>query len=191
MDLRQTLRTPGRLSANPHRYDYLHFIEIHDDGTVEMLAGGGQALRRRIIGRLDVLEATDDRARVRFSELLDTDPYERSPERKPLDDLELDVIVELGPFALPCEVVWNVKEHERPWLLFEHRLAFAQDPLAGGQPQLPDWPPEVLEQNPEVRELYDHMFRSAEASRRYYLGGKELPQRELMAMGLPSRAFEK
>ena len=32
----------GRLSANPHYYDYLHAIEIQDDNNVRFLDGAGQ-----------------------------------------------------------------------------------------------------------------------------------------------------
>jgi hypothetical protein len=108
----------------------------------------------------------------------------------PLPDLTLGVRVEPGPFALRCEVVWRVEEDQAPWLLFDHRLAFDVDPLAAGRPTLPDWPPEALE-HPDVRRLLDGMRKSAEAARRYYPGstGVELPQRELMRMGLPPEAF--
>jgi len=190
MDLREALRGPVRLSANPHYYDYVHFLSLDEQGLVELVDGGGQALRRRIVGRLEVIGATRTRAEAWFRELLDVDPWSRSDEQTPLEDLVTGVRVETGPFALRCEVVWNVAEDEAPWLLFQHRLAFDSDPLAAGQPSFLDWPQEVLE-HPDMQEMLERMRKSSEAGRRYYLvgSGVELPQRELMGMGLPPGAF--
>lgn len=191
MDLREALRRPGRLCANPQWYDYVHFIDLRDDGAVTMIAGGGQALRRRIEGTLELLEVDERRARVRFSGLRDADPYARSLETRTIADLELDVVVEPGPFALCREVMWRVEEDERPWLLFEDRLAFAADPLAGGEPQVPDWPPELLDAHPEARALWQSMHAAHESARRYYVvsAGEELPQRAVLALGLPPSAL--
>jgi hypothetical protein len=190
MDLRQALRAPARFSANPHYYDYVHLLVLGEHGAVELVDGGGQALRRRLVGTLELVGATRKWAEAWFHELFDVDPYERSEERVPLEDFVTGVRVEPGPFALRCEVVWHVEEDEAPWLLFDHRLAFDVDPLAAGRPALSDWPPEVLE-HPEMREMVEGMQKSAEAARRYYLGsaGVELPQREIMGMGLPAAAF--
>jgi hypothetical protein len=190
MDLREALRAPARLSANPHYYDYVHFLSLGEQGAVALVDGGGQALRRRVVGRLEVIGATRTRAEAWFRDLFDVDPWERSEERTPLEDLVTGVRVETGPFALRCEVVWRVEEDEAPWLLFQHRLAFDTDPLAAGRPSFLDWPPEVLE-HPDMREMVESMRKSSEAGRRYYLvgSGVELPQREIVRMGLPRGAF--
>ena len=190
MDLREAFRGPVRLSANPHYYDYVHLLVLGEQGAVELVDGGGQALRRRVVGRLEVIGATKTRAEAWFRELFDVDPWQRSEERLPLEDLVTGVRVETGPFALRREVVWNVKEDEAPWLLYEHRLAFDVDPLAAGRPSHLDWPQEVLE-HPDMREMVERMQKSAEAGRRYYLEstGVELPEREIMRMGLPPAAF--
>jgi hypothetical protein len=157
---------------------------------VELVDGGGQALRRRIVGRLEVIGATRTRAEAWFRDLFDVDPYERRDERVPLEDLVVGMRVEPGPFALRCEVMWHVAEDAAPWLLFQHRLAFDSDPLVTGRPSMLDWPAEVLE-HPDMREMVERERKGSEAARRYYLGsaGVELPQREIMQMGLPPHAF--
>ncbi len=190
MDLREALRAPARLSANPHYYDYVHLLVLGEQGAVELVDGGGQALRRKVVGRLEVIGATRTRAEAWFRDLFDVDPYERSDERVALEDFVTGMRVETGPFALRCEVVWRVEEDEAPWLLFQHRLAFDRDPLAAGRPSLLDWPAEVLE-HPDMREMVERERKGLEAARRYYLGsaGVELPQREIMRMGLPPQAF--
>jgi hypothetical protein len=190
MDLREALRGPVRLSANPHYYDYVHLLELGEGGAVELVDGGGQALRRRVVGRLEVIGATRTRAEAWFRELFDVDPWKRSDERTPLEDFVTGMRVETGPFALRCEVVWNVEEDESPWLLFQHRLAFDSDPLGAGRPSFLDWPQEVLE-HPDMREMVESMRKSSEAGRRYYLVGTgvELPRREIVRMGLLPQAL--
>ena len=187
VDLRALLQSPCLLSSNPHFYDYIHFVDLREGGVVEMVAGGGQVLRRRIVGRFQVLSATASAAAISFFDLLDTDPYERSPETRKVEDRTIHVEVEAGPFVMPCEVVWNVTEEEAPWLLFQDRLAFSEDPLALGQPGLPR---EVLE-HPEMKEFFARVIRSQESERRYWQSsaGTELTKREIDRLGLPASAF--
>lgn len=186
-DLREILRPPVRLDANPQFYDYIRSVSLREDGSVEMIAGAGQALRRRIVGKHRVTYSTSEEAEIHFFDLLDTDPYERRPETAKVDDMKLGVVLEVGPFALQCEVVWNVTEDKRPWLLVQRRLRFSDDPLAAGQPELPK---ELLE-HPETKALFEGEAQRREARRRYYRtsDGVELSQQEILGMGLPDTAL--
>lgn len=187
MDLRELLTSPGVLSANPERYDYIHSLRIEEGGIVRMVDGGGQALRRELIGRLRLLRATADEAEVLLCELRDVDPYGRSQEVRPVEDLLLTARVEAGPFVLRCEVVWRVTEEDAPWLLYDHRVAFSEDPLAAGTPKMV-WPPEFLA-HPEGRAFVDDLTKAQDRARRYYADGVELPYRELLRRGLPPEAI--
>jgi hypothetical protein len=187
MDLRAILEAPCILSANPHFYDYIHFVKFETGSAVEMVAGSGQVLRRRIVGKMRVLSVTASAAEVLFFDLLDTDPYERSPETRAVEDRTIRIEVEAGPFAMPCEVVWNVTEEEAPWLVFQHRLVFSEDPLALGEPEIPK---EILE-FPEMKAFFAKSLEMKESQRRYWLpsDGVELPKREMERLGLPQSAF--
>lgn len=186
MDIVTLLRPGVFFVANPHRYDYVHNLELKDDGTVEMVDGGCQALRRRINGRYEILPCSATEADVRFYDLLDVDPYERSPETRPVADFTAHVILEEGVWAYECEVVWNVKPNEEPYVLYRARLAFDSDPLAAGSQRWPEFPPEALA-IPELRELDESHKRSFEASRRYYVAKDriEMPLCELQKLELP------
>lgn len=190
LDIRMNIATilqPGTiLVANPHRYDYVHHIELAENGSVEMVDGGGQALRRQIDGRYEILTIGEAEASVRFYDLRDVDPYGRSKETREVEAFTARVFLEKGPFAYQCEVVWNVKPTEEPYVLFQARLAFDRDPLEVGTNQLPDFPPEALE-IPEIQDLVESNKRYREANRRYYATRDrvEMPYREIQNLGLP------
>lgn len=186
-----TLLQPGAmLVANPHRYDYVHNLELKQDGTVEMVAGACQVLRRRIMGRYEILPHGSTAADVRFYDLRDVDPYGRSPESREVDEFTARVLLEVGVWAYECEVVWHVKPNEEPYVLYRARLAFDADPLSAGLPSWPEFPPEALEV-PEIRNLVESHKRSAEASRRYYLARDhvEMPFFELQKLDLPPESI--
>jgi hypothetical protein len=186
MDILTLLQPGTMLVANPHRYDYLHDIELVEDGTVRMVDGGCQAIRRRIIGRYEVTAIGPAEATVRFFDLRDVDPYARSEETRDIETFTARVVLEQGPFAYECEVVWNVKPNEEPYVLFQKRLAFDRDPLAAGTPPFPDFPPEALEV-PEIRDLVESLKRSSDGARRYYVAEDrvEMPCCEIEKLNLP------
>lgn len=186
MDIADLLRPGARLVANPHRYDYVHHIDLSEDGQVEMVDGGCQVLRRQINGRYEITILGPTEAQVRLYDLRDVDPYGRSKETRDVGEFTVHIGLEKGPFVYECEVVWNVKPDEEPYVIFQERLAFERDPLAAGQPQWSEFPPEALE-IPELRELIASHKRSADAARRYYGAGSgvEMPQREIVQLGLP------
>lgn len=179
------------MSANPHYYDYIHWIRLESDGTVRMVDGGGQVLRREIRGRFRVLVEESGVVEILFHDLVDVDPYERSAEQRKVDDLRVRVDFEQGPFVFACEVVWKVTDENAPWLLCEYRFALSQDPLAAGRPSLPEFPPEYLE-HPEIKRLVEENRAYRERSRRYYVRSacQELPYCKLREKGLPNSVFE-
>lgn len=186
MDIADLLRPGVRFDANPHRYDYIHMIELFEDGRVEMVDGGCQVLRRRINGRYEINILGPTEAEVRFRDLRDVDPYGRSQETRDVDAFTARVALEKGPFVYECEVVWNVKPGEDPYVIFQERLAFERDPLAAGMPEWPEFPPEALEV-PEIRDLVASNKRFTEAARRYYnmQTRVEMLQREIEKLDLP------
>lgn len=186
MDIAAILRPGIRLVANPHRYDYIHFLELFEDGRVEMVEGGGQVLRRQINGRYEIVVLGPTEAHVRFYDLRDVDPYGKSQETRDVDAFAVRVVLEKGPFAYECEVVWKVKPGEDPYVLFQERLAFERDPLAAGTPEMPEFPPEALEV-PEFREFIARHQRYVDAARRYYDVQRqvEMPYGEIVKLDLP------
>lgn len=191
MDIHLLLQPGVMLVANPYRYDYIHDIELKQDGTVEMVDGGCQVLRRRILGRyeINVLRLTE--AEVRFYDLRDVDPYRKSTETRDLPVLHVRAVLEEGPFVQECEVVWNVKDEDVPYVIFQQRLAFERDPHALGQQEWPEFPPEAFE-IPEIRELIESNKRHVENSRRYYVTRDrvEMPYHEIVKRGLPVNSMQ-
>lgn len=186
MDIRTLLTPETFLVANPYRYDYIHHIDLRKDGTVEMVDGRCQALLRRIVGRYEIVVRNAVNGEVRFHDLQDVDPYERSSETRSIDDFSVEAVVEVGPFAYECETVWHVKPNEEPYVVYPSRLALTFDPLSIGAQPFPEFPPEALE-IPELRRLVESHKRSAETSRRYYVTRDrvELPLHEMQKLGLP------
>jgi hypothetical protein len=186
MDIRTLLLPDTVLVANPHRYDYIHHFELRRDGSVEMVDGACQALRRRIIGRYEIVIHDALEGEVRFHDVRDVDPYERSPETRDIEPFSVHVVVEAGPFAHECETVWHVKPNEEPYVIHPSRLVFAFDPLGIGAQPFPEFPPEALE-IPEIKNFVESHRRSVESSRRYYVTRDrvELPFHELQKLGLP------
>jgi len=192
MNIADYLCKGSMLVANPHFYDYIHHLELKEDGRVEMVDGRCQALRRRLDGRYEIDLLGTQEANVRFFDLRDVDPYERSPETKEIEPFTVRVLLETGPFAYECEVVWNVKPDEDPYVLFQARLAFDADPLAVGFPKWPEFPPEALE-IPEFRNFVESHKRTAEASRRYYAtrDREEMSIADLRKLDLPPNALHR
>lgn len=187
MDIARLLQPGTILIANPERYDYVHNIKLETDGRVEMVDGGGQALRRQIEGRYEITIGNAAEAQIRFYDLLDVDPYKRSQETKVVKPFTTKVVLEKGPFAFECEVVWHVKPDEEPYVVFPGRIAFDDDPLAAGSEPWPEFPPDALEY-PEIRNIVETHKRAVAVNRRYYAahGRVDLTSREMRKLGLPA-----
>ena len=44
-------KPPRILSANPHYYDYIHYMSFEEDGTIELSDGGGQFMNFEATGK--------------------------------------------------------------------------------------------------------------------------------------------
>lgn len=167
--LRDLLAAPCVLCANPHYYDYIHFIKLKEGGEVDMVAGGGQALHRQLLGRYELSFPGEDEAVIRFFDITDVNPYDNAVVRERYDEMTYRIHMETGPFAFPYDIPANIPEEQWPWKIYAFRLVFDDDPLSVGA--LP-WPPELAE-HPETRALYERHIEASNAARRYYLPAYE------------------
>lgn len=180
--LQNILVPPLVLAANPHYYDYIHFIDLKADQQVEMVSGGGQALHRRLLGRYELSFQGEEEATLRFFDLSDVNPYKNSITIGQPAEASYQIHIEKGVFALCSDIPANIPDDKWPWLVFSFRLVFDDDPLSMGQPPLP---PELAE-HPETREIYESYMASLEGRKRYYMGahGEKVTYSDIVARGL-------
>ncbi len=124
----------GRLNANPHYYDYFHYLVFNENGTVDMGAGAGQAIIVVVQGKYSVVKIDDYSAFINFYELSEINQYIRNgnigDKIQDISPFSVKAIKENGIFAFYQEVIWNIKnEEEYPCYLFSTRYVFDSDPL--------------------------------------------------------------
>ena len=120
----------GRLSANPHYYDYLHAIEFQDDNNVRFLDGAGQCLNLVAEAKYRIENTENRQADIEFRDFIELNPHTREKSRLNIPPRSFVVRKERGNFIFCCEVVWKVKkEREWPCLLYHERYVFDRDPL--------------------------------------------------------------
>lgn len=121
-----------RLSANPHLYDYLHFLHFEPDGSVRMVDGGGQVINTSSCGRYQISQ-NDGSFDIHFSNLIQTNPFEKDKIIAQIDDFSVSCQKQNGLFAFRQDVVWQIKDETKwPCLLYRSRYAFSVDPLEFG-----------------------------------------------------------
>ena len=98
---------PRCLAANPHYYDYMHYM-FFDEDKIEMGDGGGQSMNFEAIGRYSVKFENDSNGILS----IDMDDYE------PMD---VKFEIEKGPFRL--EGSFNTV------CVAEERYIFERDPM--------------------------------------------------------------
>lgn len=125
----------GRLNANPHYYDYFHYLLFNEDGTVDMGSGAGQAIIVTAQGKYSVSKIYQSSFSIKFYELIETNHYSHNgnigDKIRDIEPFSVIVKIEEGTFAFEQEVIWNIKnEEEHPCYLFTSRYIFDYDPLS-------------------------------------------------------------
>ncbi|HEY1012623.1 MAG TPA: hypothetical protein VGE07_07960 [Herpetosiphonaceae bacterium] len=168
------------LSANPHLYDYMHYMDFDDDGSVKMIDGAGQRINAVAEGRYRHRQPSDDLIEIEFFELRELNPRDRAEIRRTFEPFVATARIERGPFAIREQVVWNVSdENALRCRLYDRRYVFDTDPLA-------------FAEEPQRRSLYYEVHTEAEraaliaAARIYYprSGRQDLTLGELRARGI-------
>ncbi len=67
----------SRMSANPHFYDYIHFLNFQEDGSVELIDGAGQLINTVARGNYRVGTVTQNSAEVTFYNLVEVNSASR------------------------------------------------------------------------------------------------------------------
>jgi hypothetical protein len=67
----------------------LHHFKISEDGSVEMVDGGGQVINAVVRGKFAISPLTDTEANVLFTQLIEINPYQRDEKVRDLPDFEL------------------------------------------------------------------------------------------------------
>jgi hypothetical protein len=167
--------------ANPQYYDYLHFLDFHDNGSVELVDGAGQVINTVARGRYQTHDLAHSIAEVTFFELIEVDPYQEYRKVSTLPNFTVQVTKEEGVFPFVREVVWNIEDTATlPALLYRTRYVYVFDPLAFGRSNQLNNLYYLVEQ----KELVDSV--------RYYYprdSGQELTVQDLLESGIPQELF--
>jgi hypothetical protein len=188
--------TGKRLVANPYLYDYVHTLEFHSAGIIEMVDGAGQRLNTLVHGRFSVEQVSPTAFLVSLTDLVEINPYytlerfrgldlaayakavqgyvpyEEHDVRRRLDPFSVHVAQEEGLFSLRQHVIWKIRDaQEWPYLLYRVRYRFASDPLA---PFLPNRQGNLYYQE-ETPEPDTRVYYRVEDAQR--LTARELAQR--------------
>lgn len=167
---------PQLLVANPHLYDYFHYLKFKEDSSVELADGAGQVINGDAHGNYRVVEATDSSAKVEFYDLVETNPYKKNEKIRDLESFQVEVTKEGGLFPFVPHTFARVKsEEERECLLFRERYVFETDPLSFARKRQAD----SLYYQLEKKDLI-------ETARYYYPreDAEELTIKDVLALGL-------
>lgn len=99
-----------RFEANPQYYDYIHSVRLHEDGTCELLDGGGQCMNSHTRGTY-----TREGSVVHFQ-----------IEGKKFD---VSIVEESGLFVFLEGVPANFIMEEQVFLIYRKRYIFDKDPF--------------------------------------------------------------
>lgn len=149
----------GTFAANPHLYDYLHFLVFDATGTVEMQDGAGQRLNTLVCGHFSSEQLAPNVFQAHFSEMVELNPYYKMERFRGLDfdtyfqavqgdvpyeeqdirshpePFSVQITREDGLFFLRRQVVWKIAdEDDWPYLLYRVRYVFDSDPLEQFEP---------------------------------------------------------
>lgn len=124
------LMLPNVLVANPHWYDYLHHFKLDEDGSVEMVDGGGQVINAVVRGKVAISPLNDTEADISFSKLVEYNPYQKKEKIRDLPDFATTFTKEEGIYAFYEETFGRIDDPDKvPCLLYRVRYVFEADPL--------------------------------------------------------------
>jgi hypothetical protein len=113
------------LEANPQFYDYLHRIDLFEDGTCRFLDGGGQCIQLNIEGTYKIEYNDDNNGSMEFN--FDTE-YQRDIFDK---HFKVNFKIESDNFIMVDEIVWNSTTENYPFSIYTSRYVFDLDPFEG------------------------------------------------------------
>ena len=118
------------IAANPHLYDYAHFLAFKENNEVEFVDGAGQLINIVVKGSYKIISIDNSKVGVEFYNLREVNPYNEGEivgEIKPFKEL---VHLETGFFPFHDEYFGKIENEENtPCLLYRQRYVFEYDPL--------------------------------------------------------------
>jgi hypothetical protein len=119
---------PSVLVADPHVYDYMHFLSFERGNKVEMVDGGGQVINAEAKGHFKILPVSAVQADVEFYDLAEHHTYGRGKKAN-IEGFTVRVTQENGVFAFREIGPWGFEADKWPCLLYRARYVFERDPL--------------------------------------------------------------
>ena len=117
----------GRHCANPHYYDYLHAIELNEDGSFKFLTGAGQCPGIDVIGKWFL---NDENNSLKFQEVTEVNPFDNDEVIESHKGFEVKFSYFEETTSFRNEVVWRVfKESDWPASIFTSKIIFDEDPI--------------------------------------------------------------
>jgi hypothetical protein len=177
------LTLPDVLSAYPGYYDYVHYMDLSDAGTVEMVDRAGQAFNTLARGKFRLHQTYGTSAELRFYDMAVLDPFEDDKKLSDLPAFRVRFRKEEGIFPFANEVVRRVpNKDDWPCQLFKTRYIFEHDPLDFG-----------------VNSAHGNLYHIAERkdltqeAHIYYpsIDGQSLTRKELVELGITLDLFLK
>lgn len=168
----------GRLSANPHYYDYLHAMDFQDNNNVKFFDGAGQCLNLVAEAKYSFTNKVKRHPDIEFRDFVEINPHTKDKTRLNISPKSFIVRKERGNFIFCCEVVWKIEdEQDWPCLLYHERYVFDRDPLF------------FANEHQEGNLYYSLEGKDFTNSERYYYA--DTAQNELSLRELEARGFEK
>lgn len=167
------------MDANPEWYDYLHFLDFRDDGTVTFKDGAGQLLYSVVHGKYRLEREYANQADILFYDLTGVDPYTDQALFHTIDPFKAHVTFEQGVFPFQNEVAWHIRDADTwPCSLFVARYIFDRDPFS-------------FISDDQSDSVYNPLEKKASINTCYYPrnGREDMTVRELVARGIPKSAF--
>ena len=118
------------LEANPHYYDYFHYLHFAKGGSVKFADGAGQMVNSVAEGKYNILQINSAEAKVEFFDVSELNIYQKNEKTRDINFFSVSLKKEEGIFAFAQEVVWRIEnEDDYPCLLYRTRYVFETDPL--------------------------------------------------------------
>jgi hypothetical protein len=154
------------LEANPDYYDYIHRLQLNDDGTASLCDGGGQVINFKGSANY-MMEYDSDKkgGTLKMFDIVLKNAY--SKEQIPVDRSEINIrfIIEYGQYILTEGRCWNLPSvFDEKLLIYTKRYVFESDPLK-------------LEYQTRNHNLFNMIENIKELSERTYYNNKDVTRK--------------
>lgn len=117
----------GSHDANPNFYDYIHHLNLKENGRFTLASGAGQCLDLAIDGYWELLCCNDD---SKYTLHIYDIEVERGSSTEQFQDINADFSIIDEEVTMPKPCIWNLPEGEtEPTHTFFSKLVFDIDPV--------------------------------------------------------------